>query len=102
MFENHGSHILENQVSAGCFGDFCFALGYQTEHFQLRLHFRPLSSSSATRIVPDKSGLFFVVVCFPLWLLLSAANLLKLPKSQKLQDSYTNIDKKQTQKETQT
>jgi hypothetical protein len=31
-----------------------------------------------------------VVVCFPLWLLLSAANLFKLPESQKLQDSYTN------------
>jgi hypothetical protein len=45
---------------------------------------------------------FFVVVCFPLWLLLSAANLLKLPESQKLQDSYTNTDTKQTQKETQT
>jgi hypothetical protein len=26
--------------------------------------------------------------------------LLKLPESQKLQDSYTNTDKKQTQKET--
>jgi hypothetical protein len=33
---------------------------------------------------------FLVVVCFPLWLLLSAANLFKLPESQKLQDSYTN------------
>jgi hypothetical protein len=28
-------------------------------------------------------AIYFVVVCFPLWLLLSAANLLKLPESQK-------------------
>jgi hypothetical protein len=40
MFENHSPRILENRVLAGCFGDFCFALGYQIEHFQLRLHFQ--------------------------------------------------------------
>jgi hypothetical protein len=34
--------------------------------------------------------------------LLSVANLFKLPESQKLQDSYTNTDKKQTQRERQT
>jgi hypothetical protein len=34
------------------------------------------------------------------FLLIPNGNLLKLPESQKLQDSYTNTDKKQTQKET--
>jgi hypothetical protein len=43
-------------------------------------------------LFPTTVAFFFVVVCFPLWLLLSAANLLKLPESQKLQDSYTNTD----------
>ncbi len=78
-------------------------LGTKQNIFSYACISRLLFSSSATRIVPDNSGLFFfVVVCFPLWLLLSATNLLKLPESQKLQDSYTNTDTKQTQKETQT
>ncbi len=66
---------------------FCFTLGYQIEHFQLRLHFQAVIFSQRH------------TNCFPLWLLLSAANLFKLPESQKLQDSYTNTQTRNRHKE---
>jgi len=61
MFENHSSGILAIGYQLVVLEIFALRLGTKQNIFNYACISRPLSSNSATRIVPDNSGLFLLL-----------------------------------------